>query len=162
MSVGARTLVLGLGNECLCDDGVGLVAARRVAELAGDRAELVEACVPTVDLVTLLSGYDRVVVVDAFWSPELRPGTAVHATPDDLPSGFGYRSIHTMPFREMLDLGKAVGYPMPATISIHGLNVEDARTFGERFTPAVEDAWRGWAEAIARAEFGATSATPAG
>ena len=43
-----RTLVLGLGNEVLTDDGVGLRAARMVGSLAGDEADVVEACVATI------------------------------------------------------------------------------------------------------------------
>lgn len=148
-----RTLILGLGNEVLRDDRVGLVAARRVAELAGGRADLAEACVATIDLLSLMAGYERVIVVDAYLSPTDPPGTALRATPDDLPAGFGYRSFHTLPFREMLDLGRRLGLPVPREVVIHGLSVADPATFGETLTPAVEAAWPSWAAAIA-AELG--------
>ncbi len=151
---GGRTLVLGLGNELLRDDGVGLRAARRVAEIAGGRADLAEACVATVDLLPLITRYDRVVVVDAYVSADDPPGTAVCATPDDLPRGFGYRSFHTMPFREMLELGRTLGLAMPSAMAIHGLCVEDPATFGYEMSAAVAAAWPAWAEAIAHAEFG--------
>ena len=107
------TLVLGLGNDILSDDGVGLLAARRVAELVGDLANVAEACVATIDLLALISGYDRVVIIDSFLSPDLPPGTPVRVTPDDLPEGFGYRSFHTLTFREMLDIGNWLGPPVP-------------------------------------------------
>ena len=148
-----RTLVLGLGNEVLGDDRVGLVAARRVAELAGGRADLAEACVATIDLLGVMAGYERVIVVDAYLSPKDPPGTAVRATPGDLPAGFGYRSFHTLPFREMLDLGRRLGLPVPREVVIHGLCVADPSTFGETLTPPVEAAWPGWAAAIAETEF---------
>ncbi len=64
-----RTLVLGLGNEILSDDGVGILAARRVRELVGDDVHVAEACVATIDLLSLMSGYDRVVIIDSFLSP---------------------------------------------------------------------------------------------
>lgn len=151
-----RTLILGLGNDILRDDAVGLVAARRVAELAGGRADYEEACVATVDLLGMMSGYDRVIVIDAYVSSADPPGTTVRATPDDLPRGFGYRSFHTLPFREMLDLGREMGLPLPRQVSIHGLCVEDAVTFGQSFTPAVAGAWPAWAEKIVAQEFGRT------
>jgi hydrogenase maturation protease len=94
-----RTLVLGLGNEILCDDGVGLLAARRVADRLGGRVDHAEACVATLDLLPVIAGYRRVVVVDAYVSPTDPPGHAVRGTPETLPRGFGYRSFHTMPFR---------------------------------------------------------------
>jgi hydrogenase maturation protease len=145
-------LVLGLGNDILRDDGVGLAAARRIAQLAGDRVELREACVATLDLLPTLAGRDRAVVVDAYLSPDDPPGTRIRATPDTLPGGFGYRSLHTFPFRDMIALGRRLGLAMPSRVSIHGLCVADPATFGTEFTPAVEAAWPAWAEEIARAE----------
>ena len=149
-----RVLVLGLGNEILRDDGVGLRAARRVAERASGRVDLAEACVATIDLLSVLKGYDRVVVIDAYVSRDSPPGTAVRATPEDLPRGFGYRSFHTLPFREMLELGRAIGWPMPREISIHGLSVEDASSFGTELTPRLAATWQRWADDIARTELG--------
>ncbi len=147
-------LILGLGNEMLGDDGVGLLASRRVAALAGDRADFAEACVATVDLLPVIAGYERVVVVDAYLSEEHPPGHAVRATAEDLPAGFGYRSFHTLPFREMLELGRLCGLPMPREISIHGLSVREVSTFGRILSPEVEERWRAWAEEIAEREWG--------
>lgn len=156
---GARrpTLLLGLGNDILTDDAVGLLAARRVRELTGDRADYVEACVATIDLLLVISGYERVVVVDALVSPDLPPGSRVHAAADDLPQGFGYRSFHTLGFASMVEIGNQLGMDMPAEIEVHGLVVEDPRSFGEQVTPAVASAWPDWAEEIARVEFGWTA-----
>jgi len=74
-----RELVLGLGNELLSDDAVGLLAARRVAELAGARVDHAEACVATLDLLPVIAGYDRLIVVDAFLSGVEPPGGAIHS-----------------------------------------------------------------------------------
>ena len=149
-----RTLVLGLGNEILRDDAVGLRAARRVAEKAGEGATLALACAANIDLLPVMAGYDRVVVVDAYRSPTAVAGTPLHCAADELPAGFGYRSPHTLPFREMVALGRRLGLPMPSEISVHGLCVDDVFTFGEAFTPAVERAWGPWADQIAELEFG--------
>jgi hydrogenase maturation protease len=154
--------VLGLGNELLRDDGVGLRAARLVVRLAGPWAVLAEACVANLDLLPLLCGQERVVVVDAYCSVHDPPGTTVCATPDELPHGFGYRSLHTMPFAEMLELGRRLDLPMPQRMTIHGLCVQDAMTFGAGFTPAVERTWRKWARSIVRIEFGPPQALRGG
>jgi len=149
------TLILGMGNELLGDDGVGLAAAREVARLAGDAADLEEACLATIDLLPVISGYRRVIVVDAWLSGDQPPGTPVHVSPDRLPDGFGYRSFHSLPFGQMLRLGRELELPMPDEMSIHGLAVEDPRTFGRGFTATVERSWRRWAHTIATTEFGA-------
>ncbi len=152
-------LVLGLGNDILSDDGVGLVAARRVAELLGDRVDHEEAAVATVDLLEMISGYHRVVIVDAFQNPDLPAGTTIRTTPDELPDGFGYRSFHTLPFKEMLRIGAELDLPLPAEIVIHGIVVDDVVTFGESFTPLVAAAWPRWSEAIAAEEMGGAGPT---
>jgi hydrogenase maturation protease len=108
--------------------------------------------VATVDLLHVISGYDRVIVVDAYVSSSNSPGTRVRAQPDDLPSGFGYRSFHTLPFDEMLAMGRQLGMPMPREVVIHGLCVHDPGTFGRKFTPQVARAWRSWADEIVRGE----------
>jgi len=147
-----RTLVLGLGNKILSDDGVGLLAARRVAERMGGRVDHAEACVATLDLLPVIAGYGRVLVVDAYLSEADPPGRAVRVTPESLPRGFGYRSFHTLPFREMLEFGRACGLPMPREVVIHGLCVREVSTFGRTLSPGVERRWRAWADGIARRE----------
>lgn len=149
-----RTLVLGLGNDILSDDGVGLQAARRVGEFIGDLADVAEASIATIDLLSIMSGYDRVVIVDAFLSRDLPAGTPVRATPEDLPKGFGYRSFHTLTFGEVMELGEWLGISMPKEVVIHGLAVDETSTFGEEFSPTVAEVWESWAEEIARSEFG--------
>lgn len=149
-----RTLVLGLGNDILSDDGVGLQAARRVRELVGDGVKVAEACVATIDLLWLMSGYDRVVIIDSFHSPDLPPGTSVRVIPDDLPEGFGYRSFHSLTFREIVEIGNWLGLPFPSHITIHGLAVSNTSTFGQTFSPEVAKVWEEWAESIVDEEFG--------
>ena len=87
-------------------------------------------------------------------APHLEPGSRVRADAGDLPKGFGYRSFHTLPFADMVDMGERLGMPMPDEIIVHGLAVEDPATFGETPTPVVAAAWPDWAEEIARVEFG--------
>lgn len=154
MAGNGRTLVLGLGNEILSDDGVGLQAARRIREFVGDRVDVHEACIATIDILSIISGYERVVIVDSFLSPELPPGTAVRAIPDDLPQGFGYRSFHSLTFREVVEIGEWLGLSIPSEIVIHGLAVDEISTFGEGFSTIVAETWESWAEDIARSEFG--------
>ena len=153
-----RTLVLGLGNEILSDDGVGLLASRRVHELVGGEADLAEACVATIDLLWMMSGYEKVVIVDSLISPDLPAGTPVRATPETLPAGFGYRSFHTLTFREVVDMGRWLGVPLPGEVVIHGLVVDETATFGEQFSPEVANAWETWAEDIAERELGVVGA----
>ncbi|MDX3311739.1 hydrogenase maturation protease [Streptomyces sp. ME08-AFT2] len=72
----ARTLVAGIGNVFLCDDGFGVETARRLAERElPARTEVVDIGVRGVHLAyQLLDGYDTLVLVDATARGEA-PGT---------------------------------------------------------------------------------------
>jgi hydrogenase maturation protease len=147
------TLILALGNEVLGDDAVGLLAGRRVAARAGSRADHAEACLATIDLLPLLAGRDRLVVLDAYVSRCQPPGTPVHTHAEARPPGFSHRSFHTLPLADVLALGTALGYAMPSEVVIHGLCVPEPRSLGAGLSPAVAAAWPAWAEEVARAEF---------
>ncbi|MGQ4361597.1 hydrogenase maturation protease [Streptomyces sp. SAS_272] len=73
---GPRTLVAGIGNIFLGDDGFGVETARRLAERdLPARTEVVDTGVRGMDLAyRLLDGYDTLVLVDATARGEA-PGT---------------------------------------------------------------------------------------
>ena len=77
-------LVLGLGNDLLCDDGVGLVAARRLAETIDDRADVVTSSLHGLALIDYFIGYERAVVVDAVQTGLHPPGTVIEMDMADL------------------------------------------------------------------------------
>lgn len=74
------TLVLGLGNPILTDDGVGIHVARAVVSRLTSHPDLAEgirfaeASVGGLRLLELLAGYERVILVDAIQTPNGVPG----------------------------------------------------------------------------------------
>jgi hydrogenase maturation protease len=130
----------------------GLAAARRIAGRAGGEVDVREACVATIDLLPVIAGYDRVVILDAYEDPSVPAGTPVRADPRRLPRGFGARSAHTLPLGEMLEMGRDLGCPLPREVVVHGLCVAETMTFGTTFTPLVEAAWRAWADRVMKEE----------
>jgi hypothetical protein len=60
-----RTLVLGLGNDILADDAIGLLAVRALRPSLDDAVDVEETSVHGVALLDLLTGYDHAVLIDA-------------------------------------------------------------------------------------------------
>lgn len=61
-----KTLVAGIGNVFLGDDGFGVEVARRLAEAPPAGAHVVDFGIRGIDLsYALLDGYERVILVDA-------------------------------------------------------------------------------------------------
>lgn len=152
------TLVIGLGNPILGDDGVGwrvvdalerrLVRAR-LDRLAAGEVELDHLAVGGLRLMERLVGYDRVVLVDAVLASD-RPGTITTAPLAEIVSRLhGHLdSAHDATLVEAISAGRALGAHLPDEVTVVGVAVERVDEFGERLSPAVTAAVAPAVEAI--------------
>ncbi len=154
-----RTLVLGLGNPILRDDGVGIYAVRATqAAYDGSGVDFAEASVGGLRLLSLVEGYDRVILVDAIITPGGRPGQIYRLPPDGLCASLHADCSHDMSLPAALEFGRKMGMVIPE-MTILAVEVEEVTTFGERCTPAVEAAIPRVVEAIL-AELGQAAGEP--
>jgi hydrogenase maturation protease len=136
-----KTLVLGVGNTVLCDDGVGIRVAAEVAKLVSDPAITVaEACDGSLTLLEIFLGYDHVVLIDAIQTEGGTPGDVYELGPEDFCSARHLSSPHQVDFATALDLGKALGLPIPSRIDVVAVEAGDVTSFREGCTPEVEKA----------------------
>lgn len=135
------TLILGLGNAILCDDGVGIKAARYIADLGHNPDVVVkEAELAGFALIDLLEGYDRAIVIDAVRLRDGAPGDVVVFESDSLRPSLHLVAGHQIDLPTALEMGRQLGRPLPTTVWIVGVQIEDDRTFSESCTPDVEAA----------------------
>ena len=139
-----KTLVLGLGNPILTDDGVGIYVVRAAARAAqhGAHVTFAEASVGGVRLLEVMAGYERVVIVDAIRTPGGTPGAVYRLGPGDVRASLHAGSTHDLSLPGALALGRGVGLSLPADkeMVIIAIEVEDVLTFGEACTPAAAGA----------------------
>jgi len=146
------TLVLGLGNPILTDDGVGILVVREVqsrlasspgsAEVAEPGICFAEASVGGLRLLEVLASHDRAILIDAIQTPGGKPGAIYRLRVSDLRSSRHSGSTHDLTLSGALTLGRALGMALPLdeAIEIVAVEVEDVLTFGEGCTPRVEAA----------------------
>jgi hydrogenase maturation protease len=136
-----KTLVLGLGNPILTDDGVGIHVVRAAANRCSLFRDVVlaEASVGGLRLLDLLAGYERVIVVDAIQTRGGQPGDLYRLGPGDLQGSLHSGSTHDLSLHGALDLGRRLDMVLPddKDLIILAIEVEDVLTFGEACTPAV-------------------------
>lgn len=133
-----RTLVLGMGNPILSDDGFGLVVVDRLREeTLPEGVSVVASEVAGLRLLELLRGHDKVVIVDALAGGTRSPGDVVRFSADDFKGGHRYASAHSLGIRTVLDLGRELGYDMPQEVVAYAVEAVDVETFGERLSPPV-------------------------
>lgn len=136
-----KTVLLGFGNPYLCDDAVGVRLAedfRMVLENTPD-LDIVEECsVGGLDVLDLLRGYDRAIVLDSIQTAGGVPGSWYHFGADALRETLHLTNIHDVNLATALELGRRSGLPLPQDIHIFAVEVQETRTFSETMTPAVE------------------------
>lgn len=142
-----RTLVLGLGNPILTDDGVGIHVVRAVAiqmalrplPIEEDAVTYAEASVGGLRLLDILAGFDRVILVDAIQTLGGSPGQLHRLGPAALQQSRHSGSTHDLSLAGALKLGRdlAMSLPQDEAIVILAIEVEDVCTFDESCTPAV-------------------------
>jgi hydrogenase maturation protease len=136
-----KTLILGLGNPILTDDGVGVRVGRALSGRAlPPEVFFAEAGVGGLRLLETIAGYERVILVDAILTPGGRPGEINLLQPRDLRISLHSGSAHDLSFAAALALGRELGMKIPEdqNIKIVAIQVEDVQTLGEKMTPAVE------------------------
>jgi hydrogenase maturation protease len=142
-----KTLVLGLGNPILTDDGVGIHVVRAAAArfpdsrspIPGSQLTFSEASVGGLRLLDVLTGYDRVVMIDAIQTRGGTPGDVYRFHPSDLQASRHSGSSHDLTLSGALTLGRRLAMELPddENLDILAVEVEDVLSFGEECTPAV-------------------------
>jgi hydrogenase maturation protease len=146
----ARTLVVGLGNPLVSDDGVGLKVVGRLRELLAnhDEVDMETETRGGLLLMERMVGYERVILIDAVRSGAA-PGTIHRLCVDGVPTQHS-ASAHDANLATALAVGRAAGYALPTEtdVQIIGIEVKDVETFSDRCTPAVEAAVPHAAQAV--------------
>jgi hydrogenase maturation protease len=137
-----KTLVLGLGNPILTDDGVGIHVVRSLAgRLNRPDVEVAEASLGGLRLLDVVTGYNWLILVDAIQAGG-QVGQVYRLGPNDLQSSLHAASSHDLSLSAALELGRRLGLVLPEdeAITILAVEVEDVLTFGEVCTPQVQAA----------------------
>jgi hydrogenase maturation protease len=137
-----KSLILGLGNPIVSDDGIGIYAVRKILEKIGsnDFIHVKEASVGGFDLIEILSGYDSVIIIDAIKTGKYPPGHILELTSDDFVTTCRLAFIHEIDLPMALEFGKKLGIPMPEDIIILAVEGENLNTFSEELSCKVKEA----------------------
>lgn len=134
------TLVLGLGNPILGDDGVGWRVVEDVGRLVSpDAIECDCVALGGLALMERLVGYDRAILVDAIQTDGRSIGEVRQLSLEELPS-LHSDAVHDASLKAALELGRRLGAPLPGDIRIIVVEAAEVLTFGETLSAQVEAA----------------------
>lgn len=147
-----RTVVLGLGNPIVSDDAVGLHVVRRLVPLLGSPLpswlDIRTSQRAGFELIDLLSGAERAIIVDCLELPDPVPGRVRRLTLSDVSGSVRLVGVHEVTVATAFEFAKIAGIPMPASVLIYAVEGDDMRTISETMTPAVAAAVEPLAQTI--------------
>jgi hydrogenase maturation protease len=134
-----KTLVLGLGNSILSDDGVGIKVAHEVAnQLNSPQITVSETSAAGLSLLDSIVGYDKVIIIDAIQTEKGRAGQIYRMGTEDFSLTKHFSSPHQINLATALELGKMLDLAMPQKITIFAVEAKNITSFSEKCTPEVE------------------------
>jgi len=113
-----KTLVLGVGNLLLKDEGVGVHVAQKMMRMdLPENVQVVDGGTATLDILPLVDGVDRLIIVDALKGGEAA-GTIYKLTPEDIMQDKQEPlSLHQIDLLQTLDMCALIG-SKPSTVII--------------------------------------------
>jgi hydrogenase maturation protease len=143
MTLDMKTIIIGLGNPLLGDDGIGWKVAEEVKKNLGEDSTVEVECysLSGLSLMEQLIGYERVILIDSLNTGRHAQGEVVTFTLDmleDLTYGHS-ASAHDASLKTALAAGRSMGEKLPADKDIHVVAVEARHVydFSEELSPEV-------------------------
>ena len=135
-----KTLVVGLGNPILGDDGVGWKVADEVEKHLAEDAPVDVICLSIggISLMEHLIGYDHAIIIDAF-ATDAPVGSISVLRLDQLPnySAFHTTSSHDTSLQNAMELGRTMGAHLPEDVMIIGVATKCIHDFSDELSPPV-------------------------
>ena len=143
-------LILCLGNDIVSDDGFGPVVARKLLNNndCAAEVEVVTASLAGFNLLDLLAGREKALIVDSMVSGRFAPGTLNFFPAGVLTPAKNLITSHQISLPTSLELGKILGLKMPKVVDVIAVEAEDIVTLNENLTPTVQKAVNGALELI--------------
>lgn len=141
-----KTLILGMGNPILSDDGVGIFVTRKLGERI-EGVDVITTALVGLDVLDILAGYDRVFLIDALTTQKNQIGELKKLGEDE--GTLHLFSSHGLNFFELLQLGKDMGQKMPEVGGIYGIEIGDTVSFGEELSTELRERVQSIVDAIA-------------
>ncbi len=133
-----KTLVVGVGNPILSDDGVGIYAARMLMGRGIEGVSIEELPASGLELLDMVLDHDRVVIIDAIQTKGGTPGDHYILTEEDFRRTVHGTSPHGFNIPTALAMGRqVVPDRMPKEVFFVAIEAEDVDNFREGLTPRV-------------------------
>jgi hydrogenase maturation protease len=137
------TLLIGLGNPIMGDDGVGIYVVRMLKQKFQSKSnlEFKELSVGGLRLVEEMLGYEEVIIVDSIESDASQVGQIREFSPGQFKDTEQTSSPHVTNFATAFELyRKLEPSEIPDKVRIFTIGISSEFTFREGLSPSVQEA----------------------
>ena len=139
-----KTLVIGLGNPILGDDGVGWKVIEHLTQILDSRASIELDCLSTggLSLMERMLGFERVIIIDSIETGQCPEGS-VKAFPLaalENPRMGHSASTHDTSLMTALQTAQTMGMKVPSRVHVVAIEAKNVYDFSESLTPLVSHA----------------------
>lgn len=131
-----KTLVLGLGNTILSDDGVGIHIAFEIGKKCKE-IDVLEASAAGFRVIDEIIGYEKLILIDSIKTGKAKPGEVHRFTFEEFSRTLHHSSPHDISLFEAFDIMKREKADLPQDIKVYAVEVCDTSTFSEECTAEV-------------------------
>jgi hydrogenase maturation protease len=138
--INKKTLILGLGNDILTDDGIGPRLVHDLAQMIDNpNVRFDTASCGGLEIMEYIKGYEKVVFIDAIRNRNGVPGDVYYFVPSDFRETSHLSSLHDVNFLTALKLGNTLNLGLPSDLHIIAIEIIEDREFSEEFTPPLKE-----------------------
>lgn len=138
-----RTLVLGIGNPILGDDGIGFHVAQELArEIKDENVDVKDTSIDGFNLLDLIVGYDKVIIIDAIMTKDGEVGEIYKLRPENFVRTVHLAtSLHNANLATAIEVGRRfLAEQMPREVVVFAVEIEEVTKFTEEMTGRVRKA----------------------
>ena len=139
-----ETIVLGLGNPLMADEGIGTAIVDRLSKLAEQfpDAEFLDAGTGGMNLLHIIAGRKKAIIIDCAFMGAA-PGTIKRFTSDEVTSvkKLAHLSLHEADILQVIELSRKLG-ECPEEVIFFGIEpakVEEGMNLSHQLTKKIND-----------------------
>jgi len=138
-----KTLILGLGNDILKDDGIGPRLVHDLAQIIDEpNVQFDIACCGGLEIMEYIKGYEKVGFIDAIRTRDGKPGDVYYFIPSDFRETLHLSSLHDVSFLTALQLGNTLNMDLPSDLHIIAVEIIEDMEFSEEFTMPLKEKYQ--------------------
>jgi len=129
-----QSLIIGLGNDWLTDDGIGVIVTEKIKN---DYPELQKqfdfktTAYGGLELIDFISGYKEVFFIDGIITHETEPGFVRKFTIDNFRETLHLSHYHDVKFTVLFDLMEQIGLKAPSKVNVFAVEVIEDKEFNK-------------------------------